>query len=454
MKKNDLLETDIVDMSYTGDGIAKPDGFTLFVRGAVTGDRAVVRVLKVNSRFGYAKTERLLVPSPLRVTPACSEFGRCGGCQLQHMAYPAQLKLKQKLVEDNLYKIGGFAPGSYQMEGILGAEACYAYRNKAQFPVGELDGKLVLGFYAPHSHSLVPLSGCEIQQSQMVSAAQDTLAALQTAHLPAYDEQAHSGLIRQIFVRYGGGKRPLMVCIVANTNEEIPHAAEIAARLMARGDVAGVVQNCNSRQGNTLLGEKNILLAGEKLLDMQACGLSFLVSPHSFFQVNSAQMERLYQQAAAYAGLDGSQVVYDLYCGVGTISLYLARQAKRVVGVEAVPEAVENAKHNAVRNAAANAVFYCGDCPDVVRRLAGREERPDVVVVDPPRKGCSQALLDLMVELAPQKMVYVSCNSATLARDAAYLKKYGFTLVRCRAVDMFPQTVHVETVVLLQREAL
>ncbi len=448
MKKNDLLEVDITDMGYTGEGIAKPDGFALFVKGGVAGDHAVVRVLKVNRRFGYAKIERLLKPSLLRETPRCPVFGKCGGCQLQHLAYPAQGNLKQTLVENNLYKIGGFVPGSYHMDRILSAEACYAYRNKAQFPVGEHNGSLAFGFYAPHSHVLVPLHDCAIQHPQMVSAAQDTLAALQAAQLPAYDERTHTGLIRQIFVRYGGGKHPLMVCIAANTDKIIPCAAEIAAQLMARGDVAGVVQNCNPCRGNTLLGNHNIILAGEGMLEMQACGLSFLVSPNSFFQVNTAQMERLYQQAAAYAGLDGSQVVYDLYCGVGTISLYLARQAKRVVGVEAVPEAVKDAKQNAMRNGIENAAFYCGDCPDVVRRLVKEGDKPDVVVVDPPRKGCSLELLDLIGGLAPEKLVYISCNSATLARDAAYLKKHGFSLVRCRAVDMFPQTGHVETVAL------
>lgn len=448
MKKNDLLEAAIIDMGFDGGGIAKPDGFTLFVKGGVTGDRALLRVLKVNKRFGYAKIERLLEPSPQRETPVCPSFGRCGGCQLQHVGYQAQLELKQKLVADNLYKISGFLADDYQMDDILGADEAYGYRNKAQFPVGSVDGRLAMGFYAPHSHTLIPLEQCAIQHPQMVSAAQDTLDAMRDFALPPYEEKTHSGLIRQIFVRYGGGAQPLLICIVANSREKIPHADEIAGRLMARGDVAGVVQNCNTSRGNTLLGEQDIPLAGEKTLEMRACGLSFLVSPHSFFQVNTAQMERLYAQAAAFAGLDGTQTVYDLYCGVGTISLVLAQRAKRVIGVEAVSDAVENARQNAIRNGIENVAFHCGDCPQVVRQLAADGTRPDVVVIDPPRKGCEEALLELIAEMPPERVVYVSCNSATLARDAAYLQSRGFVLDRCRPVDMFPQTGHVETVAL------
>lgn len=446
MKKNDLVEADIIDMGFDGSGIAKPDGFALFVKGGVTGDRALLRVLKVNKRFGYAKIERLLTASLQREIPVCPVFGKCGGCQMQHVDYRAQCSLKQKLVADNLYKIGGFSPGSYQMDEILAADDAYAYRNKAQFPVGSVNGKLAMGFYAPRSHTLVSMEQCAIQHPQMVSAAQDALAAMQVFGLPSYEEQTHSGLIRQIFVRYGGGAQPLMVCIVANSRKKLPHADEIAARLMARGDVAGVVQNCNTGRGNTLLGGQDILLAGAAMLEMHACGLSFLVSPHSFFQVNTAQMERLYAQAAAFAGLDGTQIVYDLYCGVGTISLALARHAKRVIGVEVVPDAVENAKQNAVRNDIGNAEFYCGDCPKVVRQLAADGTRPDVIVIDPPRKGCDELLLDFIAEAAPKRVVYVSCNSATLARDAAYLQSHGFSLVRCRPVDLFPQTGHVEAV--------
>ena len=451
MKKNDVIEAEIVDMGFEGEGIAKPDGFTLFVKGGVTGDRARLRVLKANRRYGYAKIEQLLRPSPQRETPVCPVFGKCGGCQLQHVQYKAQLALKQKMVADNLYKIGGFARDSYQMDNILGADSEYAYRNKAQFPVGEENGQMVMGFYAARSHRLIPLEQCAIQHPLMVSVAQDALDAMRAFDLPPYDEATHSGLIRQIFVRFGGGDEPLMVCIVANSAKKIPYAEEIAAKMMARGDVAGVIQNCNTRRGNTLLGDCNIPLAGDTMLKMHACGLSFLVSPHSFFQVNTAQMERLYEQVVAFAGLDGTQTVYDLYCGAGTISLVLARYAMRVIGVEVVPAAVENARENAVRNGIKNVEFHCGDCFRVVRQLVVDGKRPDVIVVDPPRKGCEESMLNLLAELSPSRVVYVSCNSATLARDAAYLQKRGFSLVRCRPVDMFPQTGHVETIVLLQR---
>ncbi|MBE7030611.1 MAG: 23S rRNA (uracil(1939)-C(5))-methyltransferase RlmD [Ruminococcaceae bacterium] len=437
-------------MSLDGCGIAKADGYTIFIKNAVIGDTVRVRVTKANRSYGFAVTEELITPSPDRISPTCAQFGQCGGCQLMHLSYPKQLEWKAATVRANLRKIGGIAEEDYQFDGIIGAEKKLGYRNKTQFPVGRHKGQAVCGFYLSRSHQIVPCTACGIATPAANQAVEAILSYINQNGISVYDEATHKGLVRHIYIRDGG--KELMAVIVANSKKPLPHTEKLVEALSVLPQVKGIVQNVNTERTNVVLGKKNLLLWGNEQIVMQACGLEFMLSPNSFFQVNTAQMERLYARAAEYAQLSGTETVFDLYSGVGSISLYLAKKAGQVVGVEIVPDAVENARQNALRNGIENVQFHCGDCAEVVERLLADGIRANIVVVDPPRKGCDEALLSLIERIAPKRLVYVSCNSATLARDAAWLKEHGYTMQRCSAVDMFPNTTHVETVVLLQRQ--
>lgn len=449
IKKNDVITADVIDLTVNGDGVVKSDSYPIFVPGAVPGDLVRLKVTKTNKTYGFGKLIEIVTPSSDRRAPACSSFSDCGGCSLMHFDYEAQLKYKSDFVLSNLVRIGGCREGEFVYEPIVGADSEYFYRNKAQFPVGMAGGKAVCGFYLPKSHTISPCESCHIQDERINAAVGYVMDYIRKEKIPVYDEKAHRGIVRHIYVRCGEGS--IMVAIVTNSTKPLRNIKTLVTKLSALGEVS-LLQNINTKRTNVILGDKNIILSGKDHIFISLGELRFKVSLHSFFQVNTAQMKKLYAKALEYAAPTSDDTVFDLYCGVGSISLYMARSAKRVVGVEIVPDAIVNAKENAKINNIDNAHFYCGDCTEVTEKLLAGGERADIAVVDPPRKGCDERLLELLKNMNPRKIVYVSCNSATLARDAAVLREFGYELTEGCAVDMFPQSGHVETVVLLQRQ--
>lgn len=455
IKVNDTVNIEITDITVNGEGIGKYESYPLFIAGAVTGDVVEAVVTKINKTYGFAKIKRIVRPSPNRTEPECAYFKECGGCSVMHMNYSAQLEAKKKLVTGNLAKIGHYPEGSYSFEGIIGAHNPWHYRNKAQFPVGFEKGRAVCGFYQKSSHTIVPCSDCRIQDEDINTAVDTVMDFIRKNKIRIYNEKNHTGIIRHIYVRCGGGSdNPVMVVIVANSTAPLAGYDELAEMLRNRVNLKSLVQNINTKKSNTVLGHENITLWGDDTITATVDDIEFVISPNSFFQVNYAQMQKLYSKAKEYASLDGTQTVFDLYCGVGSISLFMADKAKKVVGVEIVDAAIENAKINAKANNITNTEFFCGDCPVVVDELIKKGYTPDVVVVDPPRKGCDEQMLSLINTMKPEKLVYVSCNSSTLARDVDILKQYGYVMHKCCAVDMFPHTTHVEAVVLLQQLSL
>lgn len=449
MQKNDVFEVIIESTGFEGEGIARIDGIPVFVRYAAEGDKARIRILKVNKNYAFGKVEEVLEPSPYRRTPACSVFGKCGGCTMMHIDYDKQLKVKEQTVTNNLRKIAHLNTDDYIFDGIIGGNE-YNYRNKAQFPLTVEDGKVVCGFYAPNSHRVVKCDNCNIQDERINKVADAVLQYINENNISVYDEKTGKGLVRHIYVRTSrsGG---VMAVIVANSKKELPAKDKLIEKLSAVDGVESIVQNINTRADNVVMGYENITLWGKDKIELNLSNLKFNVSPNSFFQVNINQTEKLYAEALEYANLTGEETVFDLYCGVGSISLYMAKKALKVYGVEIVEDAVVNAKENAKLNGITNAEFYAGDCTEVVEKLMADGINADVVVVDPPRKGCDAKLLELISTISPKRLVYVSCNSSTLARDVDELKKYGYHLDRVTAIDMFPQTTHVECVVRLCR---
>jgi len=451
--KNKTYKCDIHDLSVNGDGITKIDGYTLFVKGAVPGDTVILKPTKLNKNYGFAKVVNTLSPSPYRRKSICNSFPDCGGCSLLNMSYTSQLDFKSRFVLSNIYKIGNIKPHEFIYEGIIGAQNEYYYRNKAQFPVRNSTSNPVCGFYKPKTHSVINCQQCHIQNTVINSAVNEVMNFIKKNNISAYDEEKHTGIVRHIYVRYSEENKNLMVVLVTNSYKPLKNTDALVNSLLPYG-LKCLVQNINTKRTNVILGDKNISLYGEGYIYMNCDDLTFKVSPHSFFQVNTPQMKKLYQKVMEYANLSGNETVFDLYCGVGSISLYLAKKAKKVIGVEIVPSAIENAKENASLSGVDNAKFYCGDCTKVVSELIEKGEKADVAVVDPPRKGCDEKLLELINNISPKTLVYVSCNSATMARDIAVLKDFGYKLIKCTAVDLFPQTTHVEAVALLQQLSL
>ncbi len=448
VEKNKIYECEVTDLTVNGDGVAKIEGYPVFVRDSVPGDFISVKITKTNKSYGFGRLEKIINPSSRRRTVKCPSFSLCGGCSLLHTGYDAQLQFKEKFVLSNLTRIGGCDESEFEFEPIIGADNEFYYRNKAQFPVGLKGKKAVCGFFAPKSHEIVPCTDCHIQNKIINSAVNCVANHINKHRISVYNEKNHNGLIRHIYVRYGEENGELMVCIVTNGSGKIPALDELVENLKPLG-LKSLVQNINPKKTNVILGDKNVVLYGEDNIRIKVDDLTFKVNPHSFFQVNTEQMKKLYSKALEYAEVTDNDTVFDLYCGVGSISLYLAKKAKKVIGVEIVPQAIENAKENAELSSISNAEFYCGDCTEVVESLLEKGERADVVVVDPPRKGCDEKLFELIEKISPRRLVYVSCNSATLARDVAILRDRGYALKKCTPADLFPQTMHVESVALL-----
>ncbi len=450
MVKNDIINVYIESNGFEGEGIARVDGLPVFIRGGAEGDRADVRILKVNKNFAFGKIEKITEPSPHRREALCPNHSKCGGCTMAHIKYEKQLDIKKNTVVSNLRKFARLGDGDYTFEGIIGADSEYYYRNKAQFPVTYAGGKAVCGFYAPSSHRVIPCESCNIQDEKINTVANAVLEYINENGVSLYDETTGKGIIRHIYIRTSVSG-DIMAVIITNTKKPLPYADKLIEKLTAIEGVKSIVQNINTRADNIIMGNKNTLLWGEDKILLTLGELKFNVSPASFFQVNPAQTVKLYEKALEYASLTGEETVFDLYCGVGSISLFMAKKAKKVYGVEIVEDAIENAKANAEMNGITNTEFYAGDCTDIVDTLIKDGATADVVVVDPPRKGCDEKLLELINTISPKTLVYVSCNSATLARDVAVLKCMGYKTEKVTAVDLFPQTGHVECVARLSK---
>ncbi len=494
-QKNMELQLQIEDMSVNGEGIGKSDGVTFFVKDTVIGDQVLVKVIKMKKRYGYARLLKVISPSSYRVEPLCEYWRQCGGCQIQSLAYTQQLHYKEEKVRNNLRRIGGFSiadTGRKEQDilfrPIIGMEKPFFYRNKAQFPIGtDKNGRIITGFYAARSHNIIPSRNCYLGVEINEKILNIVIAFMERYHITVYDERTGKGLVRHILIRFGFVTEEIMVCLVVNGNS-LPHAKLLIEELKKINGMTSIVLNVNQKNTNVILGEEMINLWGQNYITDYIGEVKYQISPLSFYQVNPVQTKRLYETVLNYAGLTGKETVWDLYCGIGTISIFLAQRAKQVYGVEVVAPAIADARNNAKINGIENVEFFVGKAEEVLPAFyeeytrgtqkfvkdielpantedvrsqieiadkgAAKERnmlQPDVVVVDPPRKGCDEKCLETIVKVSPARVVYVSCDSATLARDLKYLCEKGYEVREVQPVDMFPQTVHVETVCLLSK---
>ena len=450
-RKNDLVTLEIEDCGIDGEGIGKADGFTVFVKDAVIGDKVTAKIIKAKKNYGYGRLMEVLKPSPYRVEPKCAFARQCGGCQLQALSYDQQLVFKTNKVKGHLERIGGFT--DIPMEPIIGMDELFHYRNKAQFPVGRnKEGKIVTGFYAGRTHNIIENRDCALGVAENKEVLDRVIAHMEKYGIEPYNEATGKGLVRHILIRYGYFTKEVMVCLILNGNK-ISKENVLVESLREIPGMTSITINVNKKRSNVILGEEIRLLWGQEYITDKIGDISYQISPLSFYQVNPRQTQKLYAKALEYADLHGEETVWDLYCGIGTISLFLAQKAKFVRGVEIVPAAIENAKENAKLNGLENTEFFVGKAEEVLpREYKKNGVYADVIVVDPPRKGCDETLLETMVEMNPERIVYVSCDSATLARDLKYLCERGYELRKVCAVDQFGMTVHVETVVLLSHK--
>ena len=453
--KNQDYEIEIEDMTMTGEGVGKIDGYALFVKDAIPGDRIIAKVIKTKKNYGYGRLMKIITPSPDRVEALCPVAKRCGGCTLMAMSYEKQLEFKNKLIRNNLERIGGLK--NLELPPVVGMENPLRYRNKAQFPVGrDKDGNIVMGFYAGHSHNIVACDDCIIGSDVNAGILAKIKEYMLRFNISPYEESIHKGLVRHVLIRVGYSTGEIMVCLVIN-GTSLSHEKELVKMLNSlsfSGDrkIASIMLNYNKEKTNVILGTECRLLDGKPYIEDYIGDIRYQISPLSFYQVNPLQTKKLYDLALDFAGLTGNETVWDLYCGIGTISLFLAQKAKKVYGVEIIPQAIENAKNNAVINNITNAEFYVGKAEEVLPKKYEEENvHAEVIVVDPPRKGCDEVLLDTMVKMQPQRIVYVSCDSATLARDLKYLVANGYEVEKVQGVDQFGFSGHVETVVLMSK---
>ena len=463
MQKNQTVVAEITDIGVNGEGIGKVDGYTLFIKDAVIGDKVEAKITKARKNYGYARLMKILRPSPDRVNARCAFARQCGGCQIQEMSYEKQLEFKARKVRGNLERIGGLSPQLLDQvtEPVVGMDNPFGYRNKAQFPFGtDREGRPVTGFYAGRTHSIIANTDCALGVPVNRDILEIILNYMKENHVPAYDEKTGTGVIRHALIRFGFTTKEIMVCLVIN-GEKLPCEEQLIERLSAIEGLTSISVSPNTERTNVIMGSTFRVLWGQEYITDYIGNVKYQISPLSFYQVNPVQTEKLYSLALEYADLQGGETVWDLYCGIGTISLFLAQKAGQVYGVEIVPQAITDARRNAQINGIENAQFFVGKAEEVLpdyydryeKEHGGRQARADVIVVDPPRKGCDEALLETIVKMAPERVVYVSCDSATLARDMKYLCGNGYEVRKVRAVDMFPMTVHVETVVLLSHKS-
>ena len=462
MNKNDIVTVEITDIGVSGEGIGHVDGYTLFIKDAVIGDVVEAKVMKAKKNYGYARLMKVITPSEYRVEPKCAFARRCGGCQIQEMSYNRQLVFKDQKIRGNLERIGGFTKDQIDtvMQPVVGMEHPFGYRNKAQFPFGtDKEGNPITGFYAGRTHDIIANTDCALGVEQNKEILEIILQYMRENKIKSYDEKTGKGLIRHALIRYGFKTKEIMVCLVVN-GKKLPKAERLIEKLIQIEGMTSITISPNTRRDNVIMGDSYEILWGQGYITDYIGNVKYQISPLSFYQVNPVQTEKLYGLALEYADLKGDETVWDLYCGIGTISLFLAQKAKQVYGVEIVPQAIDDAKENAKINAIDNAEFFVGKAEEVLpeyyaeyeREHNGETAHADVIVVDPPRKGCDETLLETIVKMQPEKVVYVSCDSATLARDLKYLCANGYEIRMCRGVDQFPQSVHVETVVLLSQQ--
>lgn len=450
LKKNDVIHLNITSAAAEGSGVGKTeDGMAVFVPLSAVGDRLEVRILKVKKSYAFGRIERILSPAAARITPDCPHFAQCGGCVWRHISYEEECRVKQQRVQDAVARIGGIdAP----VKPIIASERVLRYRNKAQLPVGTgKNGKPVMGFFAFHSHRIIDCADCALQPACFADVMRITREFLAQTDNDIYDEQTGKGRLRHLYMRLGEVTNELMVCYVVNGNGL--KQEDLLVRMLREGlpNLKTVLINSNREKTNVILGRKNRTVYGGGVITDKLCGLTFTISPFSFWQVNRAQAERLYAKAREYAALTGAETLLDLYCGTGTIGLSMAKDCKRLIGVEIIADAVRDAEHNATVNSICNARFLCADAPQAAAQLAQEGARPDVVILDPPRKGCGEALVQTIGSMSPDRVVYVSCDPATLARDLQYFAAAGYRTVEVTPVDMFPRTAHVESVALLSK---
>lgn len=450
LKKNEIYETEIIDYTTEGNGICRVGEIAVFVPSAAVGDRIRVRIVKTAKNYAFGKIEELLQPSPDRTIPDCMVSGKCGGCVFRHISYEAELRFKQKRVTDALTRIGGL--DSSIVGEIIGAPQEQQYRNKAQLPVTyDKDGKICVGFFAPRSHRVIPLTNCRLQSAAFQEAVTVFLQWANENRISVYDETGHTGILRHLYLRYAAGTEELMVCVVANAAELRKEKQLVRMLTEALPKLKTVVLNTNTEKTNVITGKKCRSLYGDGYITDELCGLRFRISPLSFYQVNRDQAERLYTLAGEFAAMKPHETLLDLYCGTGTIGLTMAGRVKKLIGAEIIPQAIEDANRNACLNGIKNAEFLCADAADAAAQLSERNIRPDCIIVDPPRKGCDSGLIGTIVTMSPQRVVYVSCDPATLARDIKLFTGQGYEVQKAIPVDMFPRTGHVECVVLLSR---
>ncbi|WP_334300993.1 23S rRNA (uracil(1939)-C(5))-methyltransferase RlmD [[Clostridium] symbiosum] len=474
MKKNDVFELTIEDMSESGEGVGKLDGYIWFVKDAVIGDRIEAKAMKMKKNYGFARLLQVLEPSAGRVKERCPVARQCGGCQLQMMNYDEQLKFKERKVFNNLKRIGElenlYLPGEdlpgdknglsavaeqkpVVMEPIIGMEEPWRYRNKAQFPFGmNKENQVIAGFYAGRTHCIIENEDCLLGVRENGEILEIVKSLMNQYGVKPYQEETHSGLVRHVLIRKGFKTGEVMVCLVLN-GKKLPHSDAFVEKLLEVPGMTSISYNVNTEKTNVILGREIVNLYGPGYITDYIGNVKYRISPLSFYQVNPVQTERLYGTALEYAGLTGEETVWDLYCGIGTISLFLSQKAKKVYGVEIVPQAIEDARENAALNGIENVEFFVGKAEEVLPEQYEKDKvYADVIVVDPPRKGCDSVCLDTIVRMGPKKVVYVSCDSATLARDVKYLRERGYEVERVRCCDMFPMTGHCETVALLTRK--
>lgn len=472
LDKNDIFRVKIEDMSDAGEGVGKLDGYIWFVKDTVIGDLVEAKVMKMKKNYGFARLMEIIEPSPARVEASCPTARQCGGCQLQFMKYEEQLKFKERRVFNNLKRIGGLenlklsdadntaslVDGDGQtrvvmMEPIIGMEHPWRYRNKAQFPFGEnKEGDIITGFYAGRTHYIVENEDCLLGVTENRDILEIIKGFMRKYKISAYREERHTGLVRHVLIRKGFKTGEIMVCLVLN-GKTLPHGEVLVEDLLRIPGMVSISFNVNTEKTNVILGQQVVGLHGPGYITDYIGDVNYRISPLSFYQVNPVQTKRLYETALEYAGLTGNETVWDLYCGIGTISLFLSQGAKKVYGVEIVPEAIEDARENARLNGIENVEFFVGKAEEVLpQQYEKNKERADVIVVDPPRKGCDTVCLDTMVKMAPQRIVYVSCDSATLSRDVKYLGERGYEVAQVRCCDLFPNSVHCEVIVEICRK--
>ena len=448
IKKNAYFDIDIIDIGINGEGIGKIDNFTIFVDGALPNETVNIKIIKVKKNYGYGKLIKIIKPSPYRINPLCENFGKCGGCNLLHLSYDEQLNIKSKFIQTNLKKIAKIE--NIKVPKAIGMDNPFNYRNKASFPINFTD-KVNIGFYKPRSHNIINIDNCIIQNPINNIIIQKTKTFIKENNISIYDENTGKGDLRHIVTRIANKTNELLICVVINNNKFL-YKDLLIKNFKDIPNIDSIVINYNTKNNNVILGDKVETILGKGYIVDYIKDLKFNISPLSFYQVNPIQTEVLYETALNFCNLTGNEIVFDAYCGIGTISLFLAKKCKKVYGIEIVPDAIKNAISNAELNNINNAEFFVGKSEDIIPKLIFENNiYPDVIVVDPPRKGCDKILLDAIIKTSIKKLVYISCDNSTLARDIAYLSNFGFKLDKIQPVDMFCMTTHIECVALITR---